>query len=153
MSDFQIDSFFGFFFHFLSEIIRALSSGSVRLLQEVQEEDSSQSHDLAKSWLVVWTKSYLYYLLSILQWGYLIFTIGYWHMALIFSVLNLWKPKLSWTWTYPWVIIWYQESWPQPQHGLTGGHFHEKSGLRKMGLDPRPIRIWRPFNVHLKPWY
>ena len=88
-----------------------------------------------------------------LQSTNLIFTIGYWQMALIFSVLNLWKPKLSWTCTYPWVIIWYQESWPQPQHGLTGGHFHEKSGLRKMGLDPRPITIWRPFNVHLKPWY
>ena len=30
---------------------------------------------------------------------------------------------------------------PQPQHGLTVGHFREKSGLRKMGLDPRPMKI------------
>ena len=88
-----------------------------------------------------------------IQWGYWIFTIGYWHMALIFSVLHLWKPKLSWTCTYPWVIIWYQESWPQPQHGLTGGHFHQKSGLSKMGLYPRPMRIWIPFDVRLNPWY
>ena len=52
--------------------------------------------------------------------------------ANIFSVLSLWKPKLSWTYAYQWVIIWYQESWPQPQHGLTGAHFHEKYLTREL---------------------
>ena len=50
---------------------------------------------------------------------------------------TIWKP---WSWAFRW----YLETRPQPQHGLTRGCFPKVIGNLWLGLEQRPLDLWRP---------
>ena len=58
-------------------------------------------------------------------------------IGLIFSVYNWDQPKLVCKGAYPRVIRYHLEIRPQPQISLSGGHFPQKPGFRKMAVGQR----------------